>query len=241
MPTFLHGEATLHYEVEGEGFPILLFAPGGPRSSIPFWEKAPFDPRRELSASYRVIAMDQRNAGQSQGPVAASDGWAVFTADHVALLDHLGVDRCHVLGMCIGCAFALALAKAEPSRVASAVLEQPIGLANDNRGQFHAMFDGWADALAAARPEVRRDALASMRSHLYGGDFVFSVTRDDAKAMQTPMLVLRGNDVYHPTVISEELARLAPHAELVPSWKEGADLAAAVAKVKAFLAAHTPR
>ena len=40
--------------------------------------------------------------------------------------------------------------------------------------------------------------------------------------------------------ISEELAKLLPSAEFIPEWKEGAPLAAAKARMKQFLAKHTP-
>ena len=53
-------------------------------------------------------------------------------------------------------------------------------------------------------------------------------------------LVLAGNDAAHPFAISEEMAKLLPHAEFIREWKEGAALAAARVRVKQFLAAHTP-
>ena len=40
--------------------------------------------------------------GQSHAPITAQDGWDTYTGDHVALLDHLGIDRCHLYGQCIG-------------------------------------------------------------------------------------------------------------------------------------------
>src|SRR5262249_25360438 len=107
MPTFERDRVSLYYEEYGSGFPILLFAPGGMRSSIEFWSKSPFDPTRELAGDFRVIAMDQRNAGQSRAPLSASDGWHSYAADHLALLDHLKIDRCHVLGGCIGGSYHL--------------------------------------------------------------------------------------------------------------------------------------
>jgi pimeloyl-ACP methyl ester carboxylesterase len=73
---------------------------------------------------------------------------------------------------------------------------------------------------------------------MYGGDFVFSVTRAAVERCSTPMLILCGNDVYHPTSISEEIARLAPHAELVKDWKTGEDLSRAVTRLRSFLAEH---
>jgi hypothetical protein len=50
--------------------------------------------------------MDQRNAGgRSRAPVTAQDGWHSYAADHIALLDHLRIDRCHLFGQCIGGSF----------------------------------------------------------------------------------------------------------------------------------------
>src|SRR5438874_664334 len=137
MPTFTRGETSIYYEVHGSGHPVLLFAPGGMRSSIPLWDRAPFNPVRELAGQFRVVAMDQRNAGRSRAPVTAADDWRTYAADHLALLDELGIDRCHLLGQCIGGAFILALAALAPQRVSAAVAMQPIGLSGDNRGAFH--------------------------------------------------------------------------------------------------------
>src|SRR5260221_14791728 len=101
MPTFKLGETSLYYEEFGTGYPILLFAPGGMRSSIEFWHKSPFDPTVELASDFRVIAMDQRNAANSSAPIAASDGWETYTGDHLSLMDQLGIKQCHVMGGCI--------------------------------------------------------------------------------------------------------------------------------------------
>jgi len=240
VPTFVRGDTSIHYEVYGTGHPVLLLAPGGLRSSIPFWDLAPFHPVRELAGLFQVIAMDQRNAGQSRAPVSAADGWQSYTSDHVALLDHLGIESCHLLGGCIGGAFSLSLVAAVPARITAAVLQQPIGLAGDNRDAFCKMFDAWAEELLKARPDVTAEALAEFRTNLFAGEFVFSVSRDEVRTAGAPLLVLRGNDLYHPSETSEEIARIAPRAELVSSWKEGADLHRAVSRVKSFLAEHTP-
>ena len=55
---------------------------------------------------------------------------------------------------------------------------------------------------------------------------------------RAPMLVLAGDDLYHPGPIAEEIARLAPNAELVTKWKTPDATPAAVARVRAFLKAH---
>ena len=130
MPTIQKNGATIYYEVHGKGFPILTFAPAGVKSTIAVWStpSAPINPITEFSSSYRVIVMDQRNAGgKSRAPITAKDGWHSFTADHIAVLDDLKVERCHLYGQCIGGSFIMSLLKAQPQRVASSVLAQPIG------------------------------------------------------------------------------------------------------------------
>ena len=242
MPTFTRGDINLYFEEFGSGYPILLFAPGGMRSSIGFWHQSPFDPTVEFAADFRVIAMDQRNAGQSRAPIKASDGWQTYADDHVALLDHLGIKSCHAMGGCIGGSYSLGLIKAIPDRVSAAVLQQPIGLSPNNRELFFQMFDGWADALKKKRPELDSSALRPFRDRMYGeSDFVFNVSRDFVRGVKTPLLVLRGNDDYHPAETSDDIAKLAPNAEIINEWKTPETIGKTVERVRGFLKANTPK
>jgi pimeloyl-ACP methyl ester carboxylesterase len=240
MPTFNRGDVSLYYEEHGKGFPVLMIAPGGMRSTVSFWEKAPWNPIPPLAAHYRVIAMDQRNAGGSKAPIRATDGWRVYTEDQLALLDNLGVSRFHVAGMCIGGSYIMGLIQSAPQRVASAVLFQPIGI-DGNRQAFFEMFDGWAKEQQAAHPEANAATWEAFKQNMYGADFVFSVSRDFVKGCPTPLLVLLGNDQYHPQTTSREVASLAPNATLIERGREPEHHAAAQAAVERFLAAHTPR
>ena len=237
MAYFNRGDVSIYYEVHGEGFPVLLIAPGGMRSAIEFWRDGPFNPVKTLAGHFRVIAMDQRNAGHSKAPVSASDGWHTYTADQLGLLDHLGVERTHLMGACIGGPYVFGIIQAAPDRVAAAVVQQSIGY-DGNREIFYAMFQGWADAIADEHPEANEAAWRSFRSNMYDGDFDFNVGRDFVKSCATPMLVLMGDDAYHPQVISREIADTAPNAQLIERWKSPEDGAAA--KVTEFLRAHTP-
>ncbi|HUO04250.1 MAG TPA: alpha/beta hydrolase [Candidatus Binataceae bacterium] len=240
MPSFTRGEISIHYEEFGSGYPILLFAPGGMRSSVEFWSKSPFDPTVELAANFRLIAMDQRNAGESSAPVTGSDGWDSYASDHLALLDHLEIQRCHLMGGCIGSSFSLGLMKLAPNRVSAAILQNPIGLSPKNRPLFYSMFDDWAAALKRRNPQIDSAALASFRERMYGGDFVFNVSRDFVRSCRTPMLILCGSDDYHPTETSKEIASLAPNAELVENWKTPDLIGGTVKHVREFLVAHRP-
>jgi pimeloyl-ACP methyl ester carboxylesterase len=243
MPSFEHHGARIYYEEFGQGFPILTFAPGGLQSVIAVWSQpsAPINPTTELVANYRVIAMDQRNAGgQSRAPIAAQDGWGAYTADHIALLDHLRIDRCHLYGQCIGGSFILNLIKAQPERVQSAVLAQPIGRVGAMAPGRPARFNAWAETLAD-HPEATPQVLDAFYQDLYAPGFVYCVDRAFVSTVRTPCLVLAGNDEAHPYPISEELSKLLPNCEFIAEWKTGEALASARTRIKEFLAKHTPR
>ena len=239
MSYFVNDQVRIYYEDSGSGFPVLLIASGGMRSEIGMWKKnAPWHPVEQLSGEFRVIAMDQRNAGRSSAPVAAGDSWRTYTQDQLGLMDDLGIDRFHVVGMCIGGTYAMNLIEAAPDRIASAVMFQPIGL-DDNRHAFHDMFDSWAEELRQVRDDITQDNLASFRKAMFGGDFQFGVSRDFVRGVTTPLLVLLGNDIYHPSSISREVVALARNAQLVEQWKAPEHRDAAKARVLEFLREHS--
>ena len=243
MPSFRHQDATIYYEEFGHGFPILTFAPAGLQSTIAVWTQpmAPINPITEFATSNRVIVMDQRNAGgRSRAPITAQDGWHTYTGDHLTVLDHLGIERCHLYGQCIGGSFILSLLKAQPSRVAAAVLAQPIGRVGAMPAGRTPRFQAWADSLTD-HPEATPEVLDAFYRNLYGPGFVYCADRAFVGTCATPCLILAGNDEAHPWAISEELAKLLPRAEFIPEWKTGDALRSARARVKEFLAKHTPR
>jgi len=240
MPIYSRGEVNIYYEDVGRGFPILLIAPGGMKSTISFWEQTPWNPIEELSDKFRVIAMDQRNAGQSTAPVTADDGWHSYTEDQLGLMDHLGIREFHVAGMCIGGPYALALIQAVPKRVASATLFQSIGRDN-NQDAFYAMFDSWAEPLMSQRPETSAQDWAEFRERMYGGDqILFCLDESYVASCATPLLILQGDDLYHPKSTSQMLAATAPLVQYLEQWKEGESRDQARQICRAFLEQHTP-
>jgi pimeloyl-ACP methyl ester carboxylesterase len=240
MTVFSRGDVHVHYDEQGSGFPILLIAPGGMRSEAGYWLNTPWNPIEQLAPRYRVIAMDQRNAGRSTGPIESDQGWDTYTADQLALMDHLGVDRFHVAGMCIGGSYIMNLVKTAPDRIASAVVFQTIGL-DDNRQAFYDMFDAWAAEIGPNHPEASPADWSAFRERMYGGDdFLFTAGDKEVSACEVPLLVLRGNDVYHPVSASLRLAELAPRATLVEQWREPEHNESARTAVAEFLGAHTP-
>jgi pimeloyl-ACP methyl ester carboxylesterase len=242
MPTIEHHGATIYYEEHGQGFPILTFAPAGLQSTIAVWGQpmAPINPVAEFAGNCRVIVMDQRNAGgRSRAPLTAQDGWDSYTADHMAVLDHLRIDRCHLYGQCIGGSFILNMIKRHPERVQAAVLAQPIGRVGPMAAGRPARFNGWAETLTD-HPEITDAVLDAFYRNLYAAGFTYCCDREFAKTVKQPCMVLAGNDEAHPWPISEELSKLLPNCEFVPEWKTEPALTAAKARVKEFLAKHTP-
>ena len=241
MPSIDHNGAHLYYEEFGHGFPVLTFAPAGLRSVIDVWNQAsaPIKPPTDFARDFRVIAMDQRNAGgQSHAPISTKDGWDDYTADHVAVLDHLRIDKCHLYGQCIGGSFIMNMLKHHPERVQSAVLAQPIGRVGPMAGRT-ANFNGWAETVKD-RADVNEAVLNQFFENLYAPGFVYCADRDFAKSVKTPCLVLAGNDDAHPWPISEELSKLLPNCEFVADWKAEPALTPARTRVLEFFKKHTP-
>lgn len=240
VPFFERYGASIYFEDTGAGYPVLLFAPGSFQSSIAWWhrEDPEFDPTVYLAQDFRLIAMDQRNAGQSRALITPTDGWHNFTEDHFALLDFLGIERAHALGACIGVSFALRLIQVQPWRISAAVLQQPIGSLKDKPSPSGG-FNGWRASLRD-HPEATEEVLDAYASNLYAQSFAYNVSRDFVRQCQTPLLVLPGNDQAHPYEIAEEIATLAPDAEFIADWKEDSRRQAAFQRVRDFLRAHTP-
>lgn len=234
------GIVSLYYEETGSGYPVLLIAPGGMRSTLAAWSNAPWNPIKQLSDHFRVIAMDQRNAGRSTGPISADDDWTTYRGDQLALMNHLGIARFHLMGMCIGGAYIGGLLEVADDRITSAVVLQTIGL-EDNREAFMEIFDGWAEELKPKRPDVKDEAWAGFKQNMYGSDKpFFSVDSSAFANTDTPILALMGNDLYHPSSASRLLADSAPNATLIENWKEDPARIVAMGRVLEFLEANTP-
>jgi pimeloyl-ACP methyl ester carboxylesterase len=203
--------AKIFYEVRGVGpTPVLLLAPGGMTSQVGNWH-APVNPLDVLDLSkFRLIAMDQRGAGRSTGPLVPTGGWHTFTEDQLAVLDHLHIQRCLLIGSCIGPSYQLALMKTSPERFTAAVLMQPVGLAQHttesevwtglNTAATQHWFGFEQDFPQAVCDELQQAMFGGMRGSPWR-DFVFSVRREDVQTLRAPLLVLAGQDAYHPAAV----------------------------------------
>jgi pimeloyl-ACP methyl ester carboxylesterase len=249
MPVFTRPDAEIYYEVHGSGFPLLLFAPGGLRSQLDYWRASPSNPAApppwmnpmvDLAGRFTVVGMDQRNAGKSKGAVTETHDWHTYAGDHLALMDHLGFRRFHVMGGCIGGTFCLTLCELAPERVAAAVLQNPIGL-HDNRDTWEEAVSAFAKTMLARDPSLTGATIRAFGHNMFGGEFVFSVSRDFVRRCPTPLLLQPGTDKPHPAVTSAEIERLAPNLEVQKDWRGPAHLAESIHRVTEFLTRHTPK
>jgi pimeloyl-ACP methyl ester carboxylesterase len=133
-----HGAVELYYEDLGEPAnpPLLLIM--GLGAQLPMWPDGFC--AQLVDAGYRVIRFDHRDTGLSakmhglraQGSVYRRVACYLLgrsspvpytlvdmTRDVVALLDHLGIGRAHIVGASMGGMIAQILAGTEPDRVAS--------------------------------------------------------------------------------------------------------------------------
>jgi pimeloyl-ACP methyl ester carboxylesterase len=235
MPTIQRGDATIYYEERGPttGTPLLLLAPGGLNSTIDL------NPLDAFADEFRLIAMDQRNAGRSRGPLQTHDAWGMYADDQLAVLDHLQVDRTLVTGCCIGCSFIFELLERAPERIAAGVLMQPIGADDTNPGTFGPdMWTPWGQNLIDKGAGLDMDTVDAFGHSLFNAGFVFSVSRDFLRSVQTPLLLLFGNDRAHPRGISEEVAALLPNVEPIERWRDPEVVPEVTERMRSFLRAH---
>lgn len=124
----LHLYFEQHDESNG-GSPLVLLHGGMLTIDLSFGGLIP-----TLAQRHRVIALESQGHGHT-ADIDRKISPSASASDVVALLDHLGIDRAHVLGHSMGAAVAMQLAVEHPSRVRSvvpvSVSVRPEGLHDD--------------------------------------------------------------------------------------------------------------
>jgi pimeloyl-ACP methyl ester carboxylesterase len=173
-----------YFETYGSGPPLLMCAPGGFDADIKKWRTQGVYSHikflEHLPQHFTCIAYDRRDTGRSSGRVDRVT-WLDYARHAKGMIEHLDLDRAHIMGGCMGCSVAMAFATAYPHLASSLVLFWPVGGAK-YRINGHLRF---ADHLAfvhqnglAATVELARQAGKSFGIDSRVGPWV-SVIRND--------------------------------------------------------------
>ena len=273
MPTATIDSIPTRYELSGDGPPLLMFSPGGFDSTLDNWTRHGLYPRIELMARLRerftCIAFDRRESGRSGGRLERIR-WEHWVTQAAGLLDHLGIDRAHLIGGCVGCSTAAAFAVAHPARTGRIVLYSPAGgpryrmtqlarfgahvvyvaaeglgavveLARSGTAQFAAdprvgpwvtvlrTDDAFAKEYAAADPAAYGRMVTAMGRLLFDRDTVCGAEPEDLMALDTPALIVPGQDASHAPSAARYLQECLRRADYwdVPVAEQTADTAPA--------------
>jgi len=244
MPVFENGSVKINYEEAGSGFPLLVMPGGGLNATIAGLADHAFNPLQEFSDTFRVIALDLRNAndGKSHGPLEIERPWDAFTDDQLDLMDHLGIDRFIVMGCCIGGPMTWNLLRRAAERVVAAVLVHPSGYNSSAPDIYYKNnISGWAPRFREQQPDVTMEMISDYLNNMYTNraDFVFTVDREFVRNCHTPVLVLPDDIPAHPYATAMETAMLAPQAQVsIYPWKENdRKIQLALRHIRSFLAA----
>ena len=116
MPTVSTAAAELHYERGGSGEPLLMIQ--GMSGTHVSWGDPFLEP---LRTHFDVVAFDNRGIGLS-APIDGPFTIVEMAEDAVGVMDELGLESAHVVGISMGGMIAQELALAHPDRLRSLTL-----------------------------------------------------------------------------------------------------------------------
>jgi pimeloyl-ACP methyl ester carboxylesterase len=225
----------IHYQMAGEGEPVLLIH--GFSANIQAQWMAPKIFSR-LAENYRVIALDNRGHGKSEKPHEREKYGLEMVDDAIRLLDHLGIDKAHIVGYSMGAFITNKLLSLHPDRFITATLGGA-GWYRDTDTQMKFM-DELAESLEtgggitplikrltpAGAPEMTKEQLQGLNNMfllindskalaaVIRGSRALEIKEESLKANQVPVLALIGEiDPLKDGV--DELVAVMPHVKLV--------------------------
>ena len=235
MPKIDVGDAEIYYETYGTGTPLLLVPGLGGVGS--YWK--PNIPA--LSDRYRVIIHDHRGTGQSsQSRIRYSVDQ--MTSDLLALMNHLDLDKVHLVGHSTGGAIGQTLAAMQPERLKSLVIyaswtkSDPFfervfearralltasGPAAYVRSTPVFLYpDWWVNENIALLEEREKTVIpafppAEIVASRIDAILDFDRTMDLPKISLPTLILCAKDDILTPPYFSRELARLIPGAALI--------------------------
>jgi 3-oxoadipate enol-lactonase len=231
MPTVQANTIQLYYEIHGAGQPLVFIH--GLGSSTRDWEaQVP-----EFSTSYQVITFDLRGHGQSDKS-AGPYHMAMFSADLASLLETLGIETAHVVGLSLGGAIALQFALDYGARVktltvvnsgptlgdpaqAQQEIERRVGIVRQlgMRAMGQALSPNLfpkpeqaslRETFVARWAENDPQAYIEATRSLLGWDVTNRLS-----TLECPTLVIAADQDYSPVAVKEAYVKLIPNARLI--------------------------
>jgi pimeloyl-ACP methyl ester carboxylesterase len=139
--SFLSNGVKIHYIEEGQGEPVLLIHGFSANAFVNWVLPGVFG---NLAKHYHVIALDNRGHGGSGKPHEIEKYGPEMVEDAIRLLDHLKIEKAHIVGYSMGGFITEKLVITHPERVICAV----VGGAGWSRAEDdHAVIDQIAKSL----------------------------------------------------------------------------------------------
>jgi 3-oxoadipate enol-lactonase len=236
MPFMKIRDGRMHYEVLGEGPPVLLVH-GFTNFGLVWGDQA----MALVYAGYKVIMPDLAGHGLSS-PATEDTPVATLAADMVALLDHLDVAKASVCGLSLGGMVVQELMAEHRNRVVAGIVVDSCADASSEKnvaavtewirmfrqpdGQMIRQEAAWPHLLQAPFREsptghsfnatwrnILRNVPGTSLAHVAIALMTFSI-RQRLPGVTTPCLVINGeHDKLFPVDMCKEIADLIPGAE----------------------------
>jgi pimeloyl-ACP methyl ester carboxylesterase len=211
----------LYYELHGEGTPLVLLHGGMLAIELNYAELIP-----TLAREHLVIGVEMQGHGRT-ADIDRAITPAALAEDVVGLLDHLGIDRAHVLGHSLGGAVALELAVSHPERVRSVV---PISVSVRPEGAHEDLADPSRQATSTRMPSSQdfaefREAYVKLSPHPeHFDDFLATLSKSAADlrgwsdeqlaGITAPTLLVLGDHDFFTIDHAAVMQRLIPGSKL---------------------------
>jgi pimeloyl-ACP methyl ester carboxylesterase len=198
----------MHYEIFGDGPPLLLIHGGA--ASIESW----FAQIPELSKKFKVIAADSRGQGRTSdadGPI----NFEIMASDYAGLLDHLGLKDVMIVGWSDGGVTGLEMAARRPDLVKKVVTlgthGRPSGMTDEFKTEvetstaekFPAILVEGYKAISPDGPEHWPTVFGKLKTMWLS---LPNFTDDELRSIKCPVLMMVGE---HDIVREEESKRIA--------------------------------
>jgi len=252
----------IHYTDEGQGTPVVLVH-GLANNGYLQWRRG--GRTEALAKNYRVITVDNRGHGLSDKPHDDSQYGLEMVEDMVRLLDHLKIEKAHMVGYSMGGFIVLKMVALHPDRILSAAACAAGWEQADDKGRAFATAVAAALEKGEAGPLPERlgvkkrefsfwEKLAGKIALSYfndsralgavaRGSVQMALTEEELKSNKVPTLTIIGSEDGLLFDAKELAAHMANHELLILEGKNhmNADVSAAFLQaLQAFLASHAP-